>query len=128
MTHRFLSPAAAEAFAGVTPEQVREDLARFDAGDWLGPRPVWVERIAADRWDDESTPGPARQIIINQALRFLADQAATVVDSEGRACRLQPVDDWQAIYVDGEIIPPAAEWRAGERLDVMVLVPVEEGE
>lgn len=125
MTHRFLSPAAAEAFAGVTPEQVREDLARFDSGDWLGPRPVWVERIVADRWDDESTPGPARQIVINQALRFLADEAATVVDSQGRRCRLHPVG-WGANLVHGDIIPPASGWQAGDRLDAVVLVPVEE--
>lgn len=86
--HRFLSPAAAEAFAGTTPEQVRADLAILDRHcTWPEGRPEWVARIAADRWDDESTTGPGRAVVINQALRYLADQAATVVDSEGRTCQ-----------------------------------------
>jgi hypothetical protein len=72
--HRFLSPAAAEAFTGTTPEQVRADLAHLDdLGRWpTGERPRWLQRF------DVAAGGKlAHPIAVDRAFRFLADQAAT---------------------------------------------------
>lgn len=117
--HRFLSPAAAEAFAGVTPEQVRADLEHLDqTGIWPNGRlPSWLGRL-----DRLAGPRLATSQAEDQALRFLVDRAATVVDSEGRACRMEHL---AGAY---DLLIPEFGRPAGERLDVMVLVPVEEGE
>lgn len=119
MTHRFLPDAAAEVFAGTTPEQVRADLATMDAGWQLdgepgtgGPgrglpdgasgwvqvgtdgygsfRPQWVVNL-----DDHLDRRLSTNEVFWWGLRYLADQTAAMVEpSLIRVCRCgHPEDD-----------------------------------
>lgn len=87
-------------------------------------RSYWL--ALPNRLDIVSDREASWQDILDMGFRFLADQAATVVDSQGRACRMQR-SEHEARRVDGKVYFPAGpvDW-PGERLDVMVLVPIEE--
>lgn len=124
MAHRFLSPAAAEAFTDVTSERVRADLAELDAVLPMEPThwPEWVDRLDSALGRESDC-----RAIVDHALRFLADQAATVVDSQGRKCTSIPIAEPAAYRHNGNLVYPAGpEWQVGERLDLVMLVPVEE--
>jgi hypothetical protein len=128
--HRFLSPAAAEAFAGVTPEQVRADLARFDSSTYDGVEPEWASRIRA--LDSSADHGPW---VRECAFRFLLDQAATVDQPKPRPlCRCgHPEHDhlWPTCWgCNRRTEGPSVSCEAGEGdgfCDCEQFVPVEGG-